>query len=95
MRALPLALAALLAVTGCSQFPEVDASVSDATQHAAYPELVPLETLRARMDAPTLSPTAAASFDARVARLKARAAGLKRQSVVDDATHGRMRDGVQ
>ena len=86
MRAICLSFAALLLGAACTQFPEVDATVGRDTRTADYPALVPVETLQARMNSPTLTPAAAPAFDTRVAGLKARAAALKRRSVVDRAT---------
>ncbi|QYX58143.1 hypothetical protein K1T73_07205 [Roseovarius sp. SCSIO 43702] len=91
----PLLPALALSLAACTQFPEVDASISDTARAADYPALVPLDTLKARMDAPSLDPASARDLDTRAARLKARAAALQRRSVIDPATRERMRRGVQ
>lgn len=83
----------LAGVAGCAQFPELDSALTDRARQAPYPELLPVETLKARVDAPRISETAAEDMAARVAGLKARAAALRR-TVIDGATRARMQDGV-
>lgn len=94
----PLALIAALglaaALPGCAQFPELDASVTDAARSAPYPDLVPLGGLRARLATTRIAPDTVPTIEARIARLEARADRL-RGSVIDDATRARMKAGVR
>lgn len=94
----PLALIAALglaaALSGCTQFPELDASVSDAARTAPYPDLVPLGGLQARLTTTNIAPDTVSTIEARIARLEARADSL-RGNVIDDATRARMQAGVR
>ena len=86
-------LAAVL-LSGCTQFPELDARTTDpALTRADYPALVPVGPLLDGAEAPRIAEGEAAAMAARVARLKARAARL-RATVVDGGTRRRMADGV-
>ena len=93
----PLKIALLCLTAACTQFPELDATLDQATLDAPYPDLVPLGPLLAQADgiAQTgqTSATAQASFDSRLARLRAQAARL-RGPVVDRATRARMARGI-
>lgn len=89
-----IAIVLICAVTACSQFPELDASVSEETRDAPYPELVPLEGLQARISDTSITPEMRGGIEGRVARLRARAARLKR-TVIDTDTRARMRAGVR
>ncbi|WP_370211532.1 hypothetical protein [Roseovarius sp.] len=82
-------------VSGCTQFPEVHASVSDEMANKPYPDLVPIHTLRARIDSPTLTPQNADAVAARADALRSRAAALKRREAVDAQTRARMERGVR
>lgn len=92
-----LAVLILTAVTACAQFPDLDAALSPGAAGAAYPDLVPVEQLKAQM------PRAETTFDAddptaprmaaRIAALRARAASL-RGTVIDSPTRARMEVGV-
>lgn len=93
----PLAALALLILSACTQFPELDARVGPDATRGPYPDLVPVAPLVARADgleaSPTTSPEALANVDARIARLKARAAGL-RGPVIPAPVRTRMLRGV-
>ncbi|KMK66242.1 hypothetical protein [Puniceibacterium sp. IMCC21224] len=91
MRQLQLILLPLL-LCACAQFPELDASQSPGVAGAAFPALVPIESL---LDgaAPRATPEMRAGVDGRVAGLRARAARLS-GPVVDAQTRSRMRRGV-
>ncbi|WP_138935237.1 hypothetical protein [Roseovarius arcticus] len=94
----PLALIAALGLVGalssCTQFPELDASVTNAARAAPYPDLVPLGGLQARLNTSNIAPDTVSTIEARIARLEARADRL-RGSVIDDATRARMQAGVR
>ncbi|MCR9112900.1 MAG: hypothetical protein NXH84_06495 [Rhodobacteraceae bacterium] len=83
-----VACAALLA--GCSQFPELDDTVSGAARKAAYPDLVPVEVLRAGLPAQQITEDSSPALEARVDRLRARAARL-RGTVIDAPTRQALR----
>ncbi len=88
----PLGLTALtltLALSACTQFPELDQNTSAETRRAPYPDLLPVEDLRARLDAPRVTDQTTLSLEARVARLRARAARL-RGTVIDDTSRQRL-----
>jgi len=93
MRLRSFIVATLIAVAGCSQFPELEASVTDETRDAPYPKLVPLETLQARIGDERITPEMGQTVQVRATRLKSRAARLRR-TIIDDSTRSRMRNGV-
>lgn len=86
-----LALAGI--VSGCAQFPELDASVSDTVRAQPFPDLVPLDGLQARLESTQITPESGPAVEARVTRLKARAARL-RGAVIDAPTRARIKAGV-
>ena len=70
------ALFAFLA--GCTQFPELDRTQTAALDAAAYPDLVPIEPILARVEEPGADPVAEeAGLEGRLARLRARADRLR------------------
>jgi len=77
----------------CADFPELNGTVSPELESADFPRLVPVEPLLAQADEVQITDETTAALDARVARLRTRAARLK-HSVVDRGTRARMRDGV-
>ena len=91
--ALSLALILVAALPACSQFPALDAAVSDDVRDAPYPDLVPLDTLDIRTGPGRITPGTAQTMEARIARLKARAARL-RGTVIDRDTRTRMKGGI-
>lgn len=93
MTRLPIAmsLALIVGLSACSEFPELDETVDS---DAAYPELVPVESLTARAPDPRLKPETSPELSSRMDRLRARAAGLKRD-VIDEETQARMDAGIE
>ncbi|MDO5759209.1 MAG: hypothetical protein Q4P24_17460 [Rhodobacterales bacterium] len=91
--ALACAFGAACLAAGCAQFPQLDATVTDAARAAPYPDLVPLASLRSRMDFPGVDADALPAIEERVADLKSRAEDLQ-GDVIDSATRQRMRAGV-
>ena len=75
---LPSLLACGLLAAGCSQFPELDATVRPGIMAAPYPDLVPVETLTAQRGPGRIDADAADTLEARADRLRARAARLGR-----------------
>ncbi len=97
-RSLTLAVIAALGagglLPGCTQFPELDATLTDEARRAPYPDLVPLSGLEARINGTYTDPGTAPAIEARVTALKTRAAGLS-GTVIDSGTRARMQAGVQ
>ncbi|MEM8653999.1 MAG: hypothetical protein AAGF36_04575 [Pseudomonadota bacterium] len=87
--------AALLCLTlaACTQFPELDETLSPGVENADFPALVPIEPLLAGA-APVVSDPVATTeaLEARVDALRARARALQRRAIVDPATRARMRE---
>ncbi|APE42982.1 hypothetical protein BOO69_05770 [Sulfitobacter alexandrii] len=92
------ALIVLLAAGGlaaCTQFPELDRTVSPELAASEYPDLVPLEPVLAQATAGRVDAGATqAQLEARVARLRARAARL-RGSVLTGRERQRLAEGLQ
>ncbi|MFQ6549759.1 hypothetical protein AADZ90_017555 [Aestuariibius sp. 2305UL40-4] len=82
---IPLILAA------CTQFPELDARLDDASLTAPYPTLAPLDQLLAQADQTGFDPTA--SLEARADALRARAARL-RAPVIEPRLRRRMLQSI-
>ena len=85
---IPLCLAA------CSQFPELDASVSDSVRDANNPDLVPLAQLDVAARQGRITDETTQGTQARIARLEARAARL-RGSVLDAPSRKRLAQTVE
>ncbi|RKF16527.1 hypothetical protein D6850_02965 [Roseovarius spongiae] len=92
MRAAPVLFLALM-LSACTQFPQLDGTVSEEVRRAPYPDLVPLGTLDMRATTGRLTPETGARIEARIARLRARAARL-RGTVIDAPARRRMKAGV-
>lgn len=83
------ALLLTLALSACTQFPELDENTTIETRRAAYPDLLPVEDLRTRVGEPRVTDEISLSLETRVARLRARAARL-RGSVIDGTSRQRL-----
>ncbi len=92
LRPIPVLLCAALCA-GCTQFPDLDSAISPDAERAGYPNLVPVEQLKARVPEAQVSPDVASGLEARVANLRARA-GRLRGTVIDSSTRTRMTSGV-
>jgi hypothetical protein len=77
----------------CTQFPELDDSLSPDARAAAYPTLVPLERIRAFGSSPRLEEGSDETMAARIAALRMRAARLQ-GSVLDSPSRARLQAGV-
>ena len=89
---LPLVAVVLV---GCTQFPSLDRTLTPTLQNAEYPALVPVEPLLAQAAQGRVDPAATTSaLQGRVARLRARAAGL-RGSVLSGRERQRLREGLR
>ena len=84
-----------LVLAACSQFPELEGTISPDLAGTDYPALVPIEQLLAD-SAPVVSDPAATSqsLEERVAALRNRARLLQRRAVVDSATRARLLAGI-
>jgi hypothetical protein len=91
MRLAPAVLFLSLLAACADPYPRTDLSTMDKA--APYPELVPAETIRARVPEVRTTPEAQADLDARAERLRARAAALRRPAI-DGETRTRMQAGV-
>lgn len=79
----------LIAISGCSDFPDLDGAVSARAQAADYPAILPLDGLLASV--PAVEPgLGVGDLPERLRRLQARAANLRGRSVVDAGTRARM-----
>ncbi len=74
----PALLLAVLSLSGCTQFPELDARARTDMQAVPWPALVPLDGAVAEAGNTTAAEAARATLEARAAALRARAAGLTR-----------------
>ena len=81
-----------LALSACTDFPEVDASLAQGDPVGDYPELLPFEALLPEQDA-RLTESDDDAIRARADALRNRADGL-RGPVVEPDTRDRMDDGV-
>ncbi|MEN8841513.1 MAG: hypothetical protein ABF254_04860 [Octadecabacter sp.] len=87
--------ALLAALPACTEFPELDGTVSQAQADAPFPDLVPLAPLLAQVNASSSAAEIAnTNIDARLANLRARAARL-RGPVIPAAIRARMLRGVR
>ena len=83
-----------LGLAGCTELPDLNDRLQPGAARADYPALVPVEPLLARAEASQqIDESTGPALEARVARLRARAAGL-RGAVVDGASRNRIRQGV-
>jgi len=81
--------------TGCTQFPELDAAVSEEAKNADYLDLVPSEQLLNRKHDSRLSEATGDALLARAERLKARARILRNITAVNDETRLRIADRLR
>ncbi len=98
MKCTPLfaALVATLVLAGaCTQFPELDRTLTPELEAQSYPALVPLAPILASAQSTTVEPAQTnAALDARIAALRARAARL-RGSVLSGAERQRLAEGLR
>lgn len=91
---IPVTLALLMAVSGCVEVPELDRSITEEARLASYPELIPVETIRAEVPEARIAQETGPDLQARAEALQRRADGLRRGPVVDAPTRARMEQGV-
>lgn len=94
---LPSALAfcclALGGLAGCDDPYPLSADLTEADRRAPYPVLLPVEQVRAQVPPPRTTERTQPELEARAARLRARAAGL-RGPVIDAETQSRLDRGT-
>jgi hypothetical protein len=86
-------LASGIFLSACTYFPDLGDGLSEDEETAAFPKLVPVETLLAGTEAENLQPDTRDTLENRVAALNRRADGL-RAAGMDDAMRDRMQRGV-
>lgn len=80
-------------LTGCTQFPEFDARLTEADLQAQPPALVPAERILAGTETQAIGPDTQSALDDRVAALQNRAEAL-RGTALEPETRTRMQAGV-
>lgn len=85
------ALALLVAAGACGEFPQLD---GETDRTAPYPDLVPVENLRAGIPEQRIDDPADSRIESRIAALQARAARL-RGRVIDNESRARLQGGVR
>lgn len=86
---------ALWGLAACTQFPALDHTITPALENADYPALEPTEQLLARANTGSVNPVQTEGIlNARVARLRARAARL-RGSVLTGRERQRLEEGFR
>ena len=90
-----IALLAACCLAACTQFPELDRTISAEMAASDYPALVPLEPVLAQATAGRVDAQATqAQLEARVARLRSRAARM-RGSILSGRERQRLAEGLQ
>ena len=84
-----------LALAACSTVPNLDARISESARNAEYPTLKPIDEVLSNNRPARLDDSDAARFQTRVARLKARAARLRRTPVVDRSARDRLHQAIR
>ncbi len=83
-------IALLLATTGCTDFPDLDAVVSERARTADYPRITPLDQLLAAPRAQQGAGAGLGNLPARLSRLRARAHAMQARPVIDAQTRARL-----
>lgn len=83
----------LTCVAGCADFPELDDRFDETSRQAAYPDLVPVETLTGALAPLRIAADTQDRLEMRVAALRARADRL-RGSVIDAPSRARLSQPV-
>lgn len=85
--------ALVMGLTACTQFPELDARLTEADLQARPPSLVPAERILAGADTQAIGEDVQGTLDDRVAALQNRAQAL-RGTALEPETRARMQAGV-
>ncbi len=87
--------ALLVVLAGCTDPPDLDASIDPALEEADYPDLVPIDDiLGPDTDDPVADAGTADRLEARAAGLESRARQLQRQRGIDDDTRRRLNSDI-
>lgn len=89
LMALPSFFLLIMVLTSCSALQDAEDRSSRQIRNTGFPDLVPIETIVGIGQLERADPQTQAVLEARVARLKARAARLKR-SVIDPNSRNRL-----
>ncbi|GAA4222821.1 hypothetical protein [Sagittula marina] len=82
----------VVALTACTQFPELDTVQSEGVAQAPYPDLIPLEGVVGQPTAPNATVEVIEQVEGRVGGLQSRADRLSRRDVAqEDAVARRLR----
>jgi len=79
----------VLAINGCTDFPDLETAVSARAQAAAYPAILPLDALLASVP-PVEAGLGVGTLPQRLRHLQARAAQLRGHAVVDARSRARL-----
>lgn len=82
-----------LSLAGCADFPKLDAAISPEARRAAYPDLVPIDTVLDRRKLARTTGREAAMLETRAENLRRRAAML-RGITIDEETRLRLTPGL-
>jgi hypothetical protein len=89
-----ITLLSLLAITACTQFPQLDGTVAPEIENAAFPELLPLEPILSQTAGGVVDPVREeTNLQGRLAGLRGRANRL-RGSVLTSAEKRRLEQGL-
>ena len=89
-RALTCLCSLLIVLTACGRFPDLDSEITDRARYAEFPLFMPMDLLLGTAFAGAeIAQAEGASLAARAARLRIRAAAMRRP-VVDRRTRARM-----
>jgi len=82
-------------LAACTDFPQLDAAISEDAKAAAYPALVPADSLLAKREGDRITAQTGPELLARAARLRARAKLIRGIETVDEATRIRLRNRLR
>ncbi len=89
MRRSAITFILVLAAAGCSDFPQLESTISERARAAAYPRILPLDGLMGDVAA-SGSGAGLGNLPARLARLQSRARVMRARPVVDAPARARM-----
>ncbi len=84
---------AAASLCGCVQVPELDLAISDSAKAAPYPELIPVEDIRAGIPKPRISGQTQPALESRTDGLR-RKVDSRQSPVIDPKTKDRMLRGI-
>lgn len=93
-RPLCLTLFAAIALAACTDFPQLDAAISEEAKRAEYPVLVPVAGLLVKREEGRITEATGLQLQSRAANLRARA-NLLRGQPIDEETRLRLRGSLR